>query len=291
MKQSDFEMKDNEIILQLVSDLHAEWFDDASFVSASDFRVPADVALIAGDTAHYRQTIDTVSSLFPHVRQACVISGNHEHYDLAPDYRMNDGISFMRQRANALSSETDTHIHFLENDVAIIETSGGQVRVIGATLWTDFEIAGQKDRHMAIAMKHLVADYGVTALSPEQTIASHAKTREFLQDMLATSFDGPTVVMTHHLPSVRSVCPLYAGQASNAAFVSAMDDIIAMGATLWVHGHTHAPVRYRDENGTLVLCNPMGRPHPHISGAFENKDFDPRMTISLRHEGHRWIAR
>ncbi len=281
--------KNGKIILQVVSDIHSEWFDQASFVRSADFETAADLTLVAGDTAHYRNTIDTVASLFPHADQVCIISGNHEHYDNSSAYRLADGIDFMRQRAREATAKGNP-IHFLENDVVHLQGGGVPIRVIGATLWTDCRLGGRRRRPASQAAKHLIADYGVSALSEESTTAAHALSREFIRDTLATPFDGPSIVMTHHLPSARSISPAFQGQSSNAFFASELDDLIAMGATMWVHGHTHDSMRYRDAGGTLVLCNPMGRPHKHVTGVFENRNFNPRLTVSIRYESGRWIA-
>ncbi len=289
MQNETRKRQSNGVILQVVSDIHAEWFDQASFVKSDDFETATDLVLIAGDTAHYRHAIDTVSTLFPHAGQVCMISGNHEHYDNASDYRLVDGIDFMRQRAREATGSGKA-LHFLENDAVVLRSGDIPIRVIGATLWTDFMIGGNRERRASPAIKHLVADYGISALSESGTAAAHALSREFIRDTLATPFDGPSVVMTHHLPSARSISPAFAGQASNASFASELDDLIAMGATMWVHGHTHTSMRYRDAGGTLIVCNPMGRPHQHVAGVFKNKEFNPRLTVAIRHESGRWIA-
>lgn len=281
----------SSIVLQVVSDLHEEWFDTSAHLTARDFAVSADATLIAGDTSHYDQAVNAVVKLFPESRPVFMIPGNHEHYDRSPTYKIDNGIAQMKERASAASRSLGRRIDVLEDDVSYLETPAGTARIIGSTLWTDFEISGDPDAHMMTAMRHLVSDYGVTALLPSETIRIHKQSREFLRDTLATPFDGPSVVMTHHLPSARSISPDFAGQASNAAFASNLDDLIGTGqATLWVHGHTHGSIQYRDASGTLIVCNPLGRPHKHVAMVFENRYFKPKLTVSLQQKDGQWQA-
>lgn len=51
---------------------------------------------------------------------------------------------------------------------------------------------------------------------------------------------GQTVVVTHHLPSGRSVAPRFAASVLNPAFASDLDHLIEEHEpALWIHGHTH----------------------------------------------------
>jgi len=47
---------------------------------------------------------------------------------------------------------------------------------------------------------------------------------------------------------------------------------------LWLHGHTHNNFDY-NVNGTRVVCNPMGYPHPF--GGWENNHFDPGRMVEI----------
>jgi hypothetical protein len=95
---------------------------------------------------------------------------------------------------------------------------------------------------------------------------------------LARPFDGPTVVITHHAPSPRSVHPRFAGSPLNAAFVSDLEHLIDPAhVKLWIHGHTHDSFDYT-VNGVRVVCNPRGYAK---AGVNENRHFDPGLVIDL----------
>lgn len=73
---------------------------------------------------------------------------------------------------------------------------------------------------------------------------------------IATPHDGPTVVVTHHAPSAKSVgVPI---TAADAAFASDLEEtVLRHRPSLWVHGHIrwHSDYVFGD---TRVSANPRG---------------------------------
>ena len=114
-------------------------------------------------------------------------------------------------------------------------------------------------------------------LTPDDTVRIHRDSRRWLADRLAQPFDGPRVVVTHHLPSWRSVAPPFLRAASNAAFASDLDGLFGP-MSLWVHGHTHHSFDYR-AGPTRVVANPRG--YPMKSGDDENPRFDPALLVDI----------
>lgn len=69
------------------------------------------------------------------------------------------------------------------------------------------------------------------------------------------------IVVSHHLPTHRSVHPTFANASNNCYFVTNQDDIIMKVAPkLWIHGHTHHTTMYKFGETTIV-CNPLGYPN------------------------------
>jgi elongation factor G len=68
--------------------------------------------------------------------------------------------------------------------------------------------------------------------------------------------DGPTVVVTHHAPSRKSIRG--AVDVSDASFASDCEDLMRRyRPELWVHGHVHQRCHYW-VGDTQVVCNPRG---------------------------------
>ncbi|MEN9316647.1 MAG: hypothetical protein RIS35_3040, partial [Pseudomonadota bacterium] len=229
------------------------------------------------------------------------IAGNHEFYD----GRYGEVLSALRETAVAEG------VHFLENDRLIL----GGVRFLGCTLWTDHRVLETPGRAPAMDVRRAMdasrranpdffairSDDG-RGFTPEDAAELHEASRAWLGQELSRGFDGPTVVVTHHLPSWRSVNPLYAASASNVAFVSDLDPLVER-CTLWIHGHTHGSCDYT-LGKARVVCNPRGYPaggavvprrddpagplEPEAvlaagkSLQFENPAFDPIFHVDLR---------
>ena len=68
--------------------------------------------------------------------------------------------------------------------------------------------------------------------------------------------------------------PRYKDDLLTAAFASDLDDLVAE-ATLWVHGHLHAPTDYVSAAAACV-ANPRG-----YVGIREDRGFDPACTVEL----------
>ena len=114
-------------------------------------------------------------------------------------------------------------------------------------------------------------------LTPEQTVRWHSRARSWLAATLATSFLGPSVVVTHHAPHADSVPVRYAQELTSAAFASDLSPLLGQ-ATLWVHGHMHDAVDFARQ-GSRVLANPRG--YSRAIGGFENAAFDPGFVVEF----------
>lgn len=194
------------------------------------------------------------------------VLGNHEHYG----GKVEATIRKTRPAAERLGVE------LLENQ----ETAIAGVRVLGCTLWTDFRLfAGDDECRMKLdaslcAEKMTdfrvirVAGDGFRRFRPKDAAMTHCASVAWLRERLAVPFDGPTVVVTHHAPSPRSIPARFAGDRLSAAYASNLEPLIEeFRPALWVHGHIHDSVDYRIGT-TRVLCNPRGYVPDEANAAF-----------------------
>jgi hypothetical protein len=162
------------------------------------------------------------------------------------------------------------------------------VRFLGTTLWTDFLLFGDGARRagaMAVGRQLLRdfsrirnADDSPSRFTPEDAAALFDAHSRWLEARLAARFDGPTVVITHHAPSRKSIHPRFADSPLNACFVSDAEHLLdGSRAQLWIHGHTHDSFDYV-VNGTRVVCNPRGYAP---NGVNENAKFDASLCIDI----------
>jgi hypothetical protein len=156
-----------------------------------------------------------------------------------------------------------------------------EVRFLGSTLWTDFRACGEGERRSAAVQEaaRFMRDFSrIGSFTPADSCALFERNTAWLASKLAEQHRGPTVVITHHAPSLRSIHPRFAGSLLNACFVSNAEHLLeGRRCALWIHGHTHDSFDYR-VNGTRVLCNPRGYAR---DGKPENPYFDPGLIAEV----------
>ncbi|HEX7387430.1 MAG TPA: metallophosphoesterase [Castellaniella sp.] len=228
--------------------------------------IEADVTVLAGDIARPKAAMQWAAQFG---RPVLYIAGNHEFY----------GGCIPEVRAELARCAAECGVHFL--DQGSIEIGG--VRFLGTTLWTDFELFGPECRDLAMEKSaEFMRDFQVirnadySRYTPQDSIALFREQYDWLDAMLDAPFEGPTVVITHHAPSIRSVHPRFADSLVSAGFVSDCTSLLGRSA-LWVHGHTHDSFDYK-VYGTRVLCNPRGYCR---DGVNENPNFDASLCVDI----------
>jgi len=87
------------------------------------------------------------------------------------------------------------------------------------------------------------------------------KRHEDFKEMLgfAKAINPIDVVISHHVPTWRSVHPRWVAAKNNCYFVSEQDKLIeSVSPKLWIHGHTHDPYNYMYNKDIRIVCNPFG---------------------------------
>jgi predicted phosphodiesterase len=257
----------------ILSDLHIEQSKWDIPAAAPDY----DVLIAAGDihtplSAGVRWLAERADG-----RPVIYIPGNHEYYA----YQRRFTITDEAKRGQALADELG--IHLLQDAEVVVDG----VRFLGSSLWTDYEIYGNPVGAMRHA-QNWMNDHRVIfpceigkPLKPEEALSWHKVSRVWLSEALRVPFDGPTVVVTHHLPHPDSIHPRYAGDPLTPAFCNDLSELVEnSGAALWVHGHTHASCDYV-AGQTRVVCNPKGYGPISTGGDYENPEFDAGLVVEI----------
>lgn len=223
--------------LLVTSDLHVEFHADQGHgLLGSLDPSGVDVLVVAGDLAVGSLIDDALRFVCRRFPRVVYVLGNHEYYHSSPDE--------VHERMRALA-ERVPNLHWLHCS----STEIGGVRFAGATLW--FE-ADAENRRWA----HMMSDFSVI----EDFVPWVYQENRRAESFLAVQAPRSDVVVTHHLPSNRSVAPEFAGSPLNRFFVADVEETVRRwGAALWVHGHSHVPCDWLC-GSTRVLCNPHGYP-------------------------------
>ena len=211
--------------LHILNDLHIEF---------EDFTPPetdADIVILAGDIGVGTGGLQWAEAQFPD-----------------------------RPLIDELKAQAPANIHVLNDDQVVIDG----VRFLGSILWADFALFGEADKFFAMQVaRQRMTDFSIIqnhgqCFTPEDAIRLHNDSRDWLAAMLTESFDGKTVVVTHHAPSSQSVHPRYARDLLTPAFASNLENLMeGERVALWAHGHMHESFDY-EIYGTRVVCNPRG---------------------------------
>lgn len=275
--------------INLVSDLHLDIRGNGDFVAPA---VDVDVTVVAGDAmAPGALALQKIRNLYPdRDRPLVYVAGNHDFYSHHDPRRPELKTTFAKQRAEMQVVAAELGIIFLDD--AVVEIDG--VRIIGATLWTDFS-ARPAYMPFADAVREASGPRGMNdyrliktgagrsrdRFQPRDSIAAHKVSRAFIEKTLDEPFDGQTIVITHHAPSYRSL--RNGGMAFDDmdwCYASNLEILMhgENAPAVWMHGHIHTNRDYEIGN-TRVVANPRG--YPAAAGMRENPDFDPGLVVQI----------
>ena len=243
--------------IHLLSDLHNE------FDPFTPEPLDCDVVILAGDIDLKARGVEWAKQSFS--GPVLYVPGNHEFYG-----------GHLTHTLEKLRAAQDDRVRVLDRDEVIL----AGVRFLGAIMWTDFAATGNP--HIAaFSAQNALNDFrqiraeNYRRIRPADLIALAVKTKDWLRDRLSEPFDGPTVVITHHAPTLRSLQDNpHAGTHLDAAFANRWEDLMCGDqVALWVHGHSHTAVDY-EVAGTRVVSNPRGYPG-------EETGFCPDLVIEV----------
>ncbi|AEG91187.1 metallophosphoesterase [Ramlibacter tataouinensis] len=247
--------------IQLMSDLHLEAHPDYHPRPAPG----ADALVLAGDIGSYQPGSRLAGEDFGLERfsprrgwpvPVLYVPGNHEY----------DNLDFDATHQRLRETCERLGITWLEREQAVL----GGVRFLGTTLWTDFDALARdapdtvrqlKQRHKAFRAANFYLTKAAATRHGQPMLAEGWRElglacQQWLRPALATPFDGPTVVVTHFAPSLRSADPRYGLVPGTAGFCNALDELLPL-ARLWLHGHLHCQQDYV-AGGCRVVANTLG---------------------------------
>jgi hypothetical protein len=162
------------------------------------------------------------------------------------------------------------------------------VRLLGCTLWSDFDALVPLHGPLTLQLKarqkaERAADFYLrktgTTLQGQAFLSAAVRAKAqadqaWLSSALSEPFEGPTVVITHFAPSLKSADPRYGLTPGTAGFCNALDHLMPK-AQVWLHGHLHCAQDYVHQ-GCRVVANPFGYARKN-----EQVRFDPQKLVRV----------
>lgn len=224
----------------ICSDLHTEFLQPFEHKILFDNFPDTEGIIIAGDLSTKKYLIDNLKYLCDKYQHVIFVTGNHEFY----------GNSFGGIEKTLELLEHQCHnLYWFNNRVTKIN----DITFFGSTLWF-------RDEPLNQLYERSMNDFFYIRDFRKEVYKRNETSLIYLETFLNSSFAN-SIVVTHHLPSYRSVNEKYKGDQLNRFFVCDMEKLILeKQPKYWIHGHTHDSARYKIE-GTEILCNPLGYPH------------------------------
>jgi predicted phosphodiesterase len=213
--------------------------------------VASDVLVVAGDLALFRhrsRVREQFDLLCRSRKRVYYVTGNHEYY-------------------KSLPREVDSMIETIEKELPVlrvlrpgrVETFEGR-RILGATLWF-------RDDPMNAMYAQQLNDFDLIKKFVPWVYEQNAAAVRFFEKELQKD----DIVVTHHLPSYKSVPLRFVESSLNRFFVCDLENLILeRQPALWTHGHTHTPCDYFLDK-CRVVANPLGYPREQSNFTFNDK--------------------
>ena len=231
--------------IQVASDLHLE-FGNRTVPAGHTFRsvTDRDVLVLAGDIGRERMARTFVEQE-AEVSPVVYVPGNHEYYS-------SHSRASIDESWRALAAEIAS-LHYLVADGVTI----GGVRFWGVPWYSD--LWGTTDPWDLATVHTGVNDFWEPYNgSGEWTLARHINHHLAQSDLLAAQAGQVDVVVTHWPPTKAAMHPRFVGDSLSPYFYNDREDLVrAIGAKLWIAGHTHDPFDYQ-VGATRVVGNPAG---------------------------------
>lgn len=217
----------------IMSDIHFEFMADHGDSFLDSEWPEYDVCVIAGDLATSPYIIGSIQKCCTTFKEVVYVAGNHEYF-----------YSSIQKVNRGLQKIKCSNFHWLNNSTVTID---GQ-RFVGGTMWY------RRDEDPFF--RNRMCDFSEI----KNTSSIFEENDKFLEFINSVQLDEDDVVVTHHLPSSKSVPEQYKYDPLNCYFVCDVQNVIRQyNPKLWVHGHTHTCFDY-SMGRTRVCCNPHGYP-------------------------------
>jgi len=231
--------------IQFLSDLHLEYKENREYFISNPIKPIGEVLILAGDIVNEINRSDAID-FFKDIEKKFnfIISafGNHEFYL--------GNIDFSLPKYKKQLSKN----HFLLNNETIYYKN---CRFIVSTLWSKIE-EEHKDEISKRLNDYKYIKYKNQNFSTYYSNEIFQLSKNFIINELEKSFDGKTIIITHHLPSYDCVNPKWRNSHLASAFVSKLDDIILKyNPDFWIFGHQHEYSECKIGK-TKLLSNPLG---------------------------------
>jgi predicted phosphohydrolase len=242
--------------IQFCSDLHLEFPENRRFLAKHPLQPLGDVLVLAGDVVTF-DDVEKAGSFFDfvcdHYSAVYWEPGNHEYYG-----------SDISDKPSPLCERVRDNL-YLVNNHAVVEDG---IKLVFTTLWSRISVRNEYEIGRCLS-DFLVIMSGGVRLTTQQFSLLHEESLQFLKNALWEAHQAPTVVITHHVPTLMNYPQAYKNSPLTEAFAVELSGLIMdAGPACWIYGHHHVNTPEFSVGGTRMMTNQLGYVRLREHGSF-----------------------
>ncbi len=231
---------------QYCSDLHLEFSENRKWLAQHPIIPSADVLLLAGDILLLSQ-LDSHSNFLDFVadnfEMVYWVPGNHEYYDYDIAHKPAAFLEKVRSNVYLVNNQ---HIQYKN------------VNLIFTTLWSHISPANEWRIQKSMSDFEVIK-YNGRKLVPSKFTELHQECRSFLEETFKITSGQPSVVVTHHVPTLLNYPKQYINSPINEGFAVELYNLIEQSkADYWIYGHHHSNISEFTIGQTSLVTNQVG---------------------------------
>jgi Icc-related predicted phosphoesterase len=246
--------------IQYCSDLHLEFDHNIRYLKTYPVKKSGEILILAGDiiplhdeffnNSFFNQISDSYEQVF-------WVPGNHEFY-----------YTDLKDFSESFEIKIRSNVKIVHNKE--IEYKG--VRLVFSTLWSAISSLREREIEQGVSDYACILNNG-RKLRVKDSNHLHRQCMDFLSASLSRKHPK-TVVVTHHLPSVRCNALKYLTSPVNEAFCTDYSEFIEnSGVNFWIYGHSHFNQHPVYLNKTLLVTNQLGYVASNEQEGYRNNAF------------------
>jgi len=242
--------------IQYCSDLHLEFPENQKFLAKNPLKLVGDVLVLAGDVVTFRDEKSAhgfFDFVCDHYSAVFWVPGNHEYYG-----------TDISDKSDPLHEKLRDNLYLVNNHSVVHE----RVRFVFTTLWSRISPQLEWDIQRSIS-DFFAIQYEGSKLTASRFSLLHEESLRYLRSTLCDGGQEPTVVVTHHVPTLMNYPKKYRNSPLTDAFAVELFDTIAdSGAECWIYGHHHFNTPEFLVGETRMLTNQLGYVRHYEHGYF-----------------------
>jgi len=235
-----------KIKIQYCSDLHLELDENSDEIMYNPLVPSGEILILAGDIIKlsgindFGWFFDWASRNFT---MTYWIPGNHEYYGHGIDEKHLSFQQEIRPNVMLLNNTSVEHEKFTMHF---------------STLWSDIIANNGKDIRLRVSDFRCIG-YGDGFLTVEDFNSMHRASLDFLDMAFSKHNKKKSIVVTHHVPTLKNYPEHYVTSPINDAFATELSGLIERWKpTYWIYGNHHNNVPSFKVGKTAMLTNQLG---------------------------------